>query len=208
MADDQQPNPDDGKPDQGKPDTGKPAEDRKDDGAPSEDVTKLKTALDRERSLRRAAEKEARENAAHKQRAEELEAATQSDTEKAVSAARREGAQEAIASANKRVVHAEARALAAEQGFRNPQLAVRAIELGDIKVTDDGTVDTDAITAALTGLATAEPYLLKGDDGPRTPKPDHSQGSGKTTQPAAGQRGTDEATRRFGNRQNAPAAGG
>ncbi len=203
MADDDQPNPDEnGKSDTGKPTDGKPDADRKDDTT-SDDVTKLKGALERERSLRRTAEREARENAAHKQRADDLEAATQSDTEKAVSAARREGAQEAIASANKRVVHAEARALAAEHGFRNPALAVRAIDLGDVKVTDDGTVDTDAITAALAALGTAEPYLLKGDDGPRTPRPDPSQGSGKTTQPTAGQRGTDEATRRFGNRQPA-----
>lgn len=199
MADDdqQQPNPDDGKPDQGKPGD-KPDADRKDD-APSEDVTKLKTALDRERSLRRAAEKEARENAAHKQRADELEAATQSDTEKAVSAARREGAQEAIASANKRVVNAEARALAAEHGFRNPALAVRAIDLGDVKVTDDGTVDVDAIKASFAALATAEPYLLKADDAPRTPKPDPSQGgTGRPPANSDADRGLAEAARRFG----------
>ncbi len=200
MADDDQPN---GDPEQGKPDTGKPGDskpdvDRKDD-APSEDVTKLKTALDRERSLRRAAEKDARENAAHKQRADDLEAATQSDTEKAVSAARKEGAQEAIASANRRVVNAEARALAAEQGFRNPSLAVRAIDLADVKVTDDGMVDVDAIKSAFVALAAAEPYLLKGDDQPRTPKPDPSQGgTGRPPQNSDAAAGLAEAQRRFG----------
>lgn len=172
-------------------------------GSGGEDVSKLKTALDRERALRRTAEKEAREAAATKQRLDELEAATQSDTEKAVAAARREGAQEATASANTRLIAAEARALAAEAGFRNPQLAVRAVtdELRGVKVADDGAVDTDAITTALKTLADAEPYLLKGDE-PRLPKPDPSQGSGKTVQPPQGGKGIAEAQRRFG----APAA--
>lgn len=171
------------------------------DDKSTEDVSKLKGALERERAQRRDAERRARDGDAHKARLDELEAATQSDTERAVTAARREGAQEAIAAANVRLVAAEARALAAEARFRNPQLAVRAIgdELRGINVTDDGLVDTDSITAALKALAAAEPYLIE-DTGPRTPKPDPSQGSGRPPATQTGQAGAAEAARRFGNR--------
>lgn len=101
----------------------------------------------------------------------------QTEQEKAVQAAREEGKTEALSAANTRLVTAEARALAAEAKFRNPTLAVRAIDLKDIKVGDDGAVDADAIKAKLKELSDADPYLV--DDGkPGKPKPDHSQGSG------------------------------
>lgn len=106
-----------------------------------------------------------------------LEAA-RTDQEKAVEAAKSEGRTEALTAANTRLVSAEARALAAEARFRNPALAVKAIDTSGIKVADDGTVDADAIKAALKTLADAEPYLI--DDGKRAaPKPDPSQGGDK-----------------------------
>lgn len=176
-----------------------PLPDPKPDPGP-DDAAKLKTALDRERQLRRDAEKRARDGDAHKAKLDELEAAGQSETEKAVTAARKEGAQEAIAGANARVVAAEARALAAEAKFRNPQLAVRAIsdELRGIKVTDDGIVDTESITNALKVLAASEPYLIE-ETGPRPPRPDPSQGSGRPL-PQSGLDGAQEAARRFGSK--------
>ena len=71
----------------------------------------------------------------------------------------------------------EARALAAEAKFRNPALAVRAIDLTGVKVGDDGEVDADAIKAKLKTLSDAEPYLV--DDGTKpAPKADPSQGGG------------------------------
>lgn len=106
-----------------------------------------------------------------------LEAA-RTDQEKAVEAARAEGRTEALATANTRLVSAEARALAAAAKFRNPALAVKAIDsdLASVKVADDGNVDADAIRAALTRLAEAEPYLV--DDGKQVPRADPSQGGG------------------------------
>ncbi len=105
-----------------------------------------------------------------------LEAA-KTDQEKAVEAAKNEGRTEALTAANTRLVSAEARALAAEAKFRNPALAVRAVDLTGVKVNDDGTVDVAAIRTKLKELSDAEPYLV--DDGkPQRPKPDSAQGGG------------------------------
>jgi hypothetical protein len=163
----------------------------------TEDSSKLRDALASERSLRKDAEKRAKEGATAQAELEKLTAAAKSDLERAVEAARKEGAQSVLGSANTRLVNAEARAAAAELKFRNPTLAVRALDLAGITVTDDGTVDTAAITAALKTLAADEPYLID-DGGPRTPRKDPSQGSGKTQAPKDAQKGLDEAARRFG----------
>jgi hypothetical protein len=100
-------------------------------------------------------------------RLEEIEAANATDLEKAVKAAREEGRAEVLSAANQRTLNAEARALAAAAKFRNPVLAVRSIDLSGVKVSDDGSVDSNAISSLLTELAAAEPYLV--DTGPTTP---------------------------------------
>ncbi len=105
--------------------------------------------------------------------------AAQSEQEKAVNAARKEAAAEATQAANGRLVAAEARALAAELRFRNPALAVRTVDLSAVKVADDGTVDADAIKAALSDLAKAEPYLV-GEDPPKPPPNGFGGGPRKT----------------------------
>lgn len=97
-----------------------------------------------------------------------------SEQEKAVEEARREGETSALGKANERLVRSEARAIAAEAKFRNPQLAVGAIDLTGIKVNDDGSVDSAAIKTLLKELSDSEPYLV--DDGKGKPRPDHSQG--------------------------------
>lgn len=102
-----------------------------------------------------------------------LEAA-KTDQEKAVEAAREEGKTAALQAANARLKEAEARALAAAAKFRNPNLAVKALDLSDIKVGDDGAVDADAIKDKLKALSDADPYLV--DDGKGRPKPDRAQG--------------------------------
>lgn len=104
-----------------------------------------------------------------------LEAA-KSDADKAIDAARKEGESAATERANTRLVGAEARALAAEAKFRNPALAVRTIDLADVKVNEDGEPDAEAIKTKLKELAESEPYLV--DDGKNgKPKPDKSQGN-------------------------------
>lgn len=108
-------------------------------------------------------------------RLQEIEAANATELEKAVAKARDEGRAEVQTTANARLVAAEARALAAEAKFRNPGLAIKAIDTSQVRVADDGTVDAGAIKDLLTELAKADPYLV--DDGklPR-PKPDDAQG--------------------------------
>ncbi|ROR91762.1 hypothetical protein [Nocardioides aurantiacus] len=128
-------------------------------------------------------------------RVDELDAANATELEKAVAKARAEGAAEVQSSANTRLVNAEARALAAEQKFRNPGLAVKAIDLRDVKVSDDGTPDAAAIKTLLADLAKDEPYLI--DEGKNTPRPDPTQGGGQG-RPSKAADGLAEAERRFG----------
>lgn len=111
-----------------------------------------------------------------------LEAA-KTESEKAVDAARKEGEQAAMSRANSRLVAAEARALAAEAKFASPSLAVRALDLTDVKVGDDGQPDAEAIKAKLKELADSGAFVI-GDAklGGRL-RPDLSQGgdSGRRT---------------------------
>ncbi len=137
-------------------------------------------------------------------RVTELEAANATDLEKAVAKARTDAVAEISASVNARLVSAEARALAATEGFRNPALAVKAIDLSDITVNDSGDVDTAALKSALTELAKTEPYLLKSDDGPRKPAIDKAQGQtvGAVDEKA---KGLAMAQKMFGNQTPPPA---
>lgn len=98
-----------------------------------------------------------------------------SDAEKAVAAARREGEQAATERSNARLVSAEARALAAEAKFRNPGLAVRALDLAGVTVNDAGEPDAVAIKAKLKELSDADPYLVDAGEKAK-PKPDGAQG--------------------------------
>lgn len=104
-----------------------------------------------------------------------LEAAM-TDAEKAVTAARKEGETTAAQAANGRIIRAEARALAAQAGFRS--LAdVSLLDLSDVKVGDDGEADSAAIKAKLDDLVKSDPWRI--DDGKKpAPKSDKSQGGG------------------------------
>lgn len=119
------------------------------------------------------------------QKLDELEEATASETDKKVKAAREEAATEERQRSNAVLIRAEARALAAEAKFRDPKDAVAFLDLGSIKVGDDGSVDSEALTAALKTLAADKPYLLA-DDKPIKPKPDATQGGRGGDQPATG----------------------
>lgn len=140
------------------------------DLAPTDDATKLKAALDKERELRKAAEKAASEGRTAAAKLAEIEAANQTENEKAVAAARKAGAAEVMAQVNARLVASEARALATAAGFRDASDAVRFLDLAEVKVSDDGTVDAAAITKALDVLKDDKPYLLV-DQKPPVPSP-------------------------------------
>lgn len=169
------------------------------------DVSGLQSALEKERALRKAAEKAVKEGEKHRARVEELEAANQSETEKAVAAARKEGAVEARKASDARLVRAEARALAAEAQFRDPARVVRLLDgLDDVTVGEDGGVDTDAIRRQLSELSEEAPYLVAPDESPRPPAPNPAQGSS-----AAGPSktsGTDVGRQMFRSRRGKSAA--
>lgn len=118
-----------------------------------------------------------------------LTEASKTELERAVDAAKDETTEAERAKSNGRLVAAEARALAAEQKFRNPALAVRAVDLSDVKVDDDGEVDMAAIKTKLKSLSDADPYLV--DDGKVRPKPDRSQGGGGTEDKPSVSRGRE-----------------
>lgn len=184
------------------PQPAQPPDQGKDD---KPDVSGLQSALEKERALRKAAEKAAKEGDKHRARVEELEAANQSETEKAVAAARKEGAVEARKAADARLVRAEARALAAESRFRDPARVVRLLDgLDDVTVGEDGAVDTDAIQRQLTELSKEAPYLVASDDSPRPPAPNPAQGSSASGPSKTS--GTDVGREMFRNRRGKSAA--
>lgn len=136
------------------------------------EVERLRSELQKARKW----EDRAKANADAAKRLAELEAASATDLEKAVKAARDEGRTEVLTVANARLVNAEARAAAAELRFKNPALAIKAVDLSSIEVNDDGEVDAAAVRAALAELAKAEPYLV----GDGRPKGDADQGARST----------------------------
>lgn len=104
-------------------------------------------------------------------RLDELEAASATEMEKAVKAARAE-AEQATAGRYLSVLRAaEVRAQAAGLQFRDPgdALAQLGARLGDVKVGDDGEVDGAAVAKLLAELAAAKPYLINAQTPPPAP---------------------------------------
>jgi hypothetical protein len=96
---------------------------------------------------------EARERRKLEKRLADLETANQSDSEKAVAAARAEGHSEALKTAGARLAAAEFRAQAAGK-LADPAAAVEYLDMAKF-VTDDGEPDTDAIGQAVERLVAA-----------------------------------------------------
>lgn len=119
-------------------------------------------------------EDRAKENSTAAARLADIEKANQTELEKAVEKAKAEGRTEVQTSANARLVKAEARALAAAAKFRDPADAVAFLKLSDVKVSDDGEVDSAVVKTLLDDLAKEKPYLI--DDGKPKPSGDAGQG--------------------------------
>lgn len=117
-----------------------------------------KRAIESERKAARAAERKAKEL---EKRLAEIESANQTESEKAIAAARAEGRTEALSVANTRIVSAEIKS-AASGVLANPDLAVRLIDASQFEVDEDGNVDTRAIAAEVQRLVKDEPYLAAG----------------------------------------------
>jgi hypothetical protein len=110
---------------------------------------------------------------------EQLKAQNASELDKAKREAKAEGIAEVTTKVNGRLIASEARALASAMEFHNPADAVGLVDLGSIRVSNDGEVDSEAIKALITALAKERPYLIrapKEDPKPGKPKSDPSQG--------------------------------
>lgn len=161
--------------------------DAADTGQDNSDDTPLqpqgRRALTEERQARQKAEEQLKQV---RKQLSELTEANQTEQERAVSKARREGYDEAVKLANSRLVKAEARALAAAAGWRDPADALLYVEPDAIKVTDSGDVDSDALKSALSEIAKSKPYLLAENDAkpsrPRSSRPDPVK-NGKDSSP-------------------------
>lgn len=88
----------------------------------------------------------------------------------------READAKAAAKANARILSAEVRAAAAGK-LSDPSDALTFIDLTQFDVDDDGSVDQDEIAEAIADLVRRKPYLAA-QGGPKSPKPDPSQGEG------------------------------
>jgi hypothetical protein len=140
---------------------------------------KGKQALDRMKADRAAAKREAAEAKkraeAAERRVQEFEDRDKSELEKATTKAERLAEQ--AAKATKRAVLAEVKAAAAD--FADPEDAAAFLDLTQY-TSDDGEIDTEAISADLTDLLERKPHLRR--PAPEAskkpaPKPDPSQGA-------------------------------
>lgn len=99
---------------------------------------------------------------------------SKTEQQKAIDAARAEGAQEVTGKFTTRIVNADIRATAATLGFSDPQDAIALFgDISKVEITDDGP-DAKAIKARLDEIAKDKPYLLKTTTGPKVvtkPKP-------------------------------------
>ena len=123
-------------------------------------LDRMKAKLKAERSARIAAEAKLNETAAVDD-ADRLQ---------------READARALEKANARILNAEVRAAAVGK-LSDPTDALTFIDLTQFDVDDDGSVDQDEIAQAIADLLTKKPYLAA-QGGPKTPKPDPSQGEG------------------------------
>lgn len=112
--------------------------------------------------LRAALAKANKDAERNRRKAAEFEEAAKSESEKALDAARREGAEQVRSELSRRLLEQEVRVAAAGR-FTDPSDAVRFIDLDSIGVDESGQVDQKALAAALDGLAESKSYLLRQD---------------------------------------------
>lgn len=120
-------------------------------------------------------EKAARDHKTKAAKLDEIEAAQQTDAQRA--AARAQAAEAQIAVLRGKAVDAEIRAAAS--GWADPTDAPRYLDDRDRYVGDDGEIDTATITTDLAAVLLARPHLARSGDraAARRPAPDPSQGA-------------------------------
>jgi hypothetical protein len=82
-----------------------------------------------------------------------------------------------------RLIRAEVTTIATGLGFRDPGDAWKLVDLADVKIGDDYTVDTKAVKLALEKLAKDKPYLVGGSAAPHG-TPQRATVPGAPAQPA------------------------
>lgn len=118
---------------------------------------------------------------------DQFKESSKSEQQKAIDAAKLEGANEVTGKFTTRIVNAEIKATAAALGFSDPGDAVALFgDISTVEINDDGP-DAEAIKTKLADIAKNKPYLLKGDSTPRVatrPKPKSGSESTETNKPA------------------------
>lgn len=122
-----------------------------------------KKALQAEREARKTAERELRDLRARIEAMEDAQNRTAE--ERAALEQQRAIEREALSKANDRILAAELRA-AAKGVLADPGDALTFIDRTQFEVTDDGRVDTDAITDAVKDLISKKPYLAARSEPP------------------------------------------
>lgn len=137
------------------------------------DADRAKRAINKKNAENKSLRDRLKELEPLARKAKELEDAQKSEQERL--AEQLTAQQEKAAKAIRTAVASKVEALAAQQ-FADPEDAAGALDL-TAYVDDDGVIDTDAIKADLADLLKRKPHWAKAPDGPRSPRPDRTQGS-------------------------------
>lgn len=137
------------------------------------DEARAKKALSKKNSENENLRKRLKELQPLAEKAKQLEDAQKSETERLNE--QLTSAQERAAKAVRAAVASKVEALAAKE-FADPEDAAGALDLASY-VDDDGDIDTDTIRRDLTDLLKRKPHWARPDEGPRSPRPDRTQGS-------------------------------
>jgi hypothetical protein len=159
------------------PPTDPPADPPQDPADPpaDDDVDDVVAQADKPDAVKKAIQAERERAKTEKQRADSLQAQldklrqdAMSDTEKAIEQARKEAAEqvrtELTQSANERLFRAEVKAASAgkvvdQDLLSDPLVAQRILKFDDIPTTEDGDIDSEAISKAIETLLETKPHL-------------------------------------------------
>ncbi|MDQ0735325.1 hypothetical protein [Arthrobacter agilis] len=129
---------------------------------------------------------------------DQFKESSKTEQQKAIDAAKAEGANEVTGKFTTRIVNAEIKATAASLDFSDPKDAIALFgDISTVEIGDDGP-DAKAIKDRLEAIAKDKPYLLKTTGGPavrQRPKP--KQGSESTETKPAGKSRAAAALREY-----------
>ncbi|MDJ0321665.1 hypothetical protein [Pseudarthrobacter sp. PS3-L1] len=121
--------------------------------------------------------------------AEKHAEANKSEQQKAIDAAREEGANEVTGKFTTKLVNADIRATAATLGFSDPKDAIALYgDISEVEIGEDGP-DGDAIKARLEKIAEEKPYLLKATGSKPARRPSPARGEESDAAPTGSGKG-------------------